>query len=161
MIPIKLRLTFPSDPLCLASQERSFLELMQEEQTFQEKTVGQMMESPLTLRNPYHPIQCGYSAYSVVEALSRQLGLHRVPVIDHHRNVLNLVTQSQVVSWLFDHLDLLGYISEKKIQDCHRCLKEVLTVTEDSTTLEAFEKMATHNVQVRKRFTAITNIIRH
>lgn len=109
------------------------------------------MGAPLTLRNPYHPIASGYSAFAVVEALAREHALHRVPVVDSNRFVLNLVTQSQVIRWLSDHIDLIGSINEKPIKWMKRCFKEVLSVTEDSITIDAFNLMVNKGVQVRRR----------
>jgi hypothetical protein len=48
-----------------------------------------------------------------------------VPVVDSKRQVLNLVTQSQVVRWLAEHVDALGAINAKTIKDCPRLFKKV------------------------------------
>jgi hypothetical protein len=37
-------------------KERSFFDLLEEEKKFLDCTVGQMMDNPMQLRNPYHPI---------------------------------------------------------------------------------------------------------
>jgi hypothetical protein len=89
---------------------------------FNEKTVADLMRAPLSRRNVFvsaplpvasvrctakpaplsavvcqHPVSRGYSAWSVLEALAREPGLHRVPVVDRvTREMYNFVTGSQV-----------------------------------------------------------------
>ena len=68
----------------------------------------------------------GYSALAVVEALARERGLHRVPVIDSNRRIVNLVTNSQVLKYLNDNIDLLGSVLIKTLDACgNRFLKPV------------------------------------
>jgi CBS-domain-containing membrane protein len=96
----------------------------------------------------YLPVsQSGYSAFSVVEALARERGLHRVPIIDSKRQVINLVTQSQVVRYLADHVEMIGSIAQKTIKECPRLFKEVLSVREETIAIDAFNLMVEKNVQ--------------
>lgn len=68
----------------------------------------------------------GYSALAVVEALARERGLHRVPVIDSNRRIVNLVTNSQVLNYLNENIDLLGSVLIKTLDACgNRFLKPV------------------------------------
>ena len=73
----------------------------------------------------------GYSALAVVEALARERGLHRVPVIDSNRRIVNLVTNSQVLKYLNDNIDLLGSVLIKTLDACgNRFLKPVSVTAE-------------------------------
>lgn len=51
------------------------------------------MQHPLTRRNPFHPVTRGYSLLFALELLAREEDLHRVPVVDSERKLINLITQ--------------------------------------------------------------------
>lgn len=127
--------------------EKNFFTLLKEEKEFNKKTVGDLMEAPSMTRNLYHPVHSGYSAFAVVEALARESGLHRVPVISKDRQMINLVTQSQVVRFLFHHVNTLGTIKDSKVKDFKHLFHEVLAVKEDSLAIDGFNLMAQNDVQ--------------
>jgi len=72
------------------------------------------MQSPRSRSNPFHPIKVGYSLFNAVETLGREEHLHRVPIIDENRNLKSVLTQSQVIQFVYENLNLLGYVKEKK-----------------------------------------------
>jgi len=76
----------------------------------------------------------GYSAFSVVEALAREPGLHRVPVIDSSRRIVNLVTNSQVLKFLSDNIDVLGPILIKPLEGCGNRFLKPVSVTHSKQT---------------------------
>jgi CBS domain-containing protein len=127
-------------------QERDFWDLVQEEKRFATKVVSDIMTWPLSNRNPYHPVRQGYSALAVLETLARESGLHRVPVIDSKRAIYNLVTQSQVAEFLAQNIDLLGNMKDKPVALCQNFTKEVVSVTEGSDAIDAFNLMVEKNV---------------
>ena len=55
--------------------------------------VKDLMQHPLTRRNPFHPVPRGYSLLFALELLAREEDLHRVPVVDSERKLINLITQ--------------------------------------------------------------------
>lgn len=49
---------------------------------------------------------------------------------------VNLVTASQVLTFLHDNSDLLGAIGSKPLSHCKGLIRTVLLVTEDSTAID-------------------------
>jgi len=58
----------------------------------------------------------------------------------------NLVTQSQVVTFLRKHLDLLGGKKDKPVGECKHFFKEVVSVQEDATAIDAFNLMVDRSI---------------
>jgi len=113
---------------------------------FKEKTVNDIMKYPLTRRNPFHPINNGYSLFAAVEALAREKGLHRVPIIDQDRRLFTVITQSQLIKILGLNLDIVGDVKNKPVMATDRYLQDVYTVHEDSIAMDAFRLMAEKEV---------------
>jgi len=113
---------------------------------FQKKTVNDIMKYPLSRRNPFFPIHSGYSLFSAVEALARENGLHRIPVIDEERKLITVVTQSQIVNILLRNLDIIGEKKDKPVSQMEKYYEDVVCVREDDITLEAFKIMVEKNV---------------
>jgi len=125
---------------------KDFWGLMEADKELMATTVNAVMKYPVRIRNPYHPVSVGYSLFSAVELLAREPGLHRVPVIDSERNLKSLLTQSQVVDFIMGNMELLGGIRQKPIEEVATSKKTVLSVTLNTTAIEAFRMMAEHNI---------------
>jgi len=113
---------------------------------FQKKIVNDIMKYPLTKKNVFHPIQSGYSLFSAIEAMARERGLHRVPIVDHNSELMTVITQSQVVNILERNLDILGAKADKPISHTDKYMEEVYTIHEDALALDAFKLMVEKNV---------------
>lgn len=73
--------------------EKSFWERMDESLAFGTVLVKDIMQFPLSRKNPFHPISSGYSLLFALELMAREEELHRVPIVDADRNLVNLITQ--------------------------------------------------------------------
>jgi len=113
---------------------------------FMKKSVNDVMKYPLTRNNPFFPIHSGYSLLNAIEAMAREKGLHRIPVIDSNRNLITVITQSQIVKLLNSNLNLLGAKKNKPVVMMDRYLEDVFTVHEDQTAMEAFRMMVEKGV---------------
>jgi CBS domain-containing protein len=111
------------------------------EEEFQKKTVNDLMKWPLTRRNPFHPVYTGYSLFSAVELLARESNLHRVPIVDRTRQLVNLITQSQLVNFFKMNIGSLGSKKDLKVADFSDVHKPVVSVTEDQKAIDAFQLM--------------------
>lgn len=110
-------------------------------------TIGDIMSSPLTRRNPFHPVTAGYSLFTAFELLARERGLHRVPVISNcdERRLVNIITQSQVLRYIDEHKELLGSKATQTIATLP-FEKTVISVSAEQQTIEAFNIMLKHHV---------------
>jgi len=133
-------------PSNILGKEKDFWDLVEEEKNFATKTVNDVMTYPLSTRNPFHPVREGYSALAVVEALAKEEKLHRVPVVDNNRQMFNLVTQSQVVDFLHKNVTSLGKKANMPVGEIKGILKPVVSVTEESLAIDAFNLMVEKNI---------------
>jgi len=127
--------------------EQSFWKLVDEEFSFQETTVEDLLKEPLRPRNEFHPLTRDYAAFSVLEVMANER-VRRVPILDSYasRKLVNLITHSQVIHWLEGHFDLIGPKCRKRIGDCPEMFKTVTTVENKDTVIEAFELMVNKNI---------------
>jgi len=131
------------------SEDRDFWDLVREEKKFASLTVKDVMgtSAPIAARNPFHAVPVGYSAMAVVEPLAREVSLHRVAVVDTETGKLfNLVTQSQVISWLHKNLSIIGGIQNKPLGECASLLKTVISVEEQQLAFDAFKLLTQKNI---------------
>jgi CBS domain-containing protein len=110
---------------------------------FRSLKVKNVMVYPISRRNPFHPMPRTFTLFSAVEALAREKGLHRVPILDSGK-LVNLLTQTQILAFIANHVDKLGSIKNKPVLECMS--SRVLTVFEHDIAIRAFEKMIEYNV---------------
>jgi len=116
------------------------------DEVFQKKTVSEVMTYPLSRKNPFHPVTKGYSLFSAIELLAREHGLHRIPVIDENRKLVNIITQTQVIQFLNKNINKMGPIKDRPITMMPSARSTVVKVSENETTLEAFKLMHYKNI---------------
>jgi len=130
----------------LGDEGKKFWDTIAEKEGFMDITVGEVMKHPLTRANPFHPIMNGYSLYYAIETLAREEALHRVPIIDANRNLKSVLTQSQVIEFLYDNYDKLGLITNKPVGEMEGVLRDVHTIHEESRAIDGFKMMQKQNV---------------
>jgi len=128
------------------SSADDFWALVEKEETFQQKTVNDIMQYPLNRRNPFHPVKKGYSLLYAMEALAKEPLLHRVPVIDDDRNLVNLITQSHLVKFLQLNLERIGPKKRKPVAEVNGVFHEVIGCNLNQKAIEAFNMMVKENV---------------
>lgn len=100
------------------------------------------MKYPRTNKNPFHPVRACYSGFAVVEALAKDPNLQRIAVIDDERNVVNIVTQSDVLGYVASRPELITEGKKAKtLAQCNNLLKPVMTVNEEDTVFNAFSSI--------------------
>jgi len=127
-------------------KETDFWVTVDKEDSFLSKTVNDIMKYPRTKKNVFHPISKGYSLFSVLEILSRERGLHRLAVVDEEFNLVNLITESQVIRYLQTNMKELGSIKDKPVSELNHSKEKVITVHENDLAVDAFRKMMAENV---------------
>jgi len=128
------------------SSSEDFWALFNKEEKFREATVRDVMKWPLGFRNPFHPVKGGYSLFYAIEAMAREKHLYRVAVIDDDRQLLNLITDSQVLAFLDQNLDKIGPLLDKPISEMQEVFTDVPQITESQPTIEAFNMMAKEGI---------------
>jgi len=142
---VKFVVEFFGETDALKNSEDWF-KLASESEEFKKKTVNDVMKYPLTRRNPFFPIHRGYSLFAAVEAMARESGLHRVPIVDDDRHLVTVVTQSQLVQILHKNLDLLGEKKDKPVNMMEKYFEDVYCIQEEAVALDAFKMMVEKNV---------------
>jgi len=123
-----------------------YWKMVSEDELFKKKSVNDVMVYPISRRNPFHPINKNYSLFSAIEVLARERGLHRVPIIDDNRKLVGLITQSQVVDFLFKNVNLLGSKKDIPVKLCRGAIRPVFSVKDDETAMSAFKIMTTNGI---------------
>lgn len=103
------------------------------------------------LRRPYHrgelfkPIHAGYSLYAAWETLAIG-GLTRIPVIDDEGNIIDIITQSMLIDFLWQNIEKIGSLANIQIDDFKIAPSEALgTLRHDAKAIDAFKEMVAEN----------------
>jgi len=123
-----------------------WMALASSSEDFKQKTVNDIMKYPISRRNPFHPINSGYTLFSAIEALAREKGLHRVPIVDENRNLITVISQSQIVNILLRNLDILGEKKDKPVNQMDRYYEEVVSIHQDGLAIDAFKTLVEKNI---------------
>jgi CBS domain-containing protein len=108
---------------------------------FSNAIASDIMQWPLKKNNPFHPVAKGYSLFSALEVLALSEA-KRVPVIDANSQVADIVTQSMMVDFLWQNIEMIGKLAEKKVEDIQLLRNRVITqVEESSKAIVAFREM--------------------
>jgi CBS domain-containing protein len=113
---------------------------------FEELKVDDLMKYPISIRNPYHPVQKGYSMMHVAELLAREPQLHRVPIVNKNRELINLITQSKIVKFVHSHVGELGSKSRKPLKQFANVIHQVVCIDEEKQAIEGFELLTKNHV---------------
>jgi CBS domain-containing protein len=100
----------------------------------------------LSKRNEYKPVTADI-LFGNEEVLGRLAsGAHRIPVIDGNKQVINYITQGRVMELIAENINNFRNKMDKTVTNLGLGLREVVTVNEDQTAIEAFIKMHQNKV---------------
>jgi len=125
-----------------SGQHADFYKLLQEVEQFDLQNTAKVVD--LSKRNPLVPVAPSTSVLEVMEIFVRT-GVHRVPLMEN-KKVLNVLTQSTVVSYLSSHIHELGAIAHKTVGELALGMKSVVSVSSNAKAYEAFKLMATNGI---------------
>lgn len=126
--------------------DRDFWEMYKQEEYMAQKTVNDIMVYPISRRNPFSPVKKGYTLFSSLELLAKEPGLHRIPVIDQNRKLVNIITQSQVLKFIHDNMNILGTVRNKPVTQFPTYNTHVHVINENEKAIDAFKLMTSHHV---------------
>eukprot|EP01121_Diplochlamys_sp_Union-15-3_P019415 TRINITY_DN730_c0_g2_i1.p1 TRINITY_DN730_c0_g2~~TRINITY_DN730_c0_g2_i1.p1 ORF type:complete len:312 (-),score=58.67 TRINITY_DN730_c0_g2_i1:15-950(-) len=95
--------------------------------------------SYLSRRNRFLPVTEKDNLLKVTEILSS--GVHRVPVVDDHGVVINIVSQSTILRYLHQHLAELGDVVKKTIGELKIGSSPVQAVDKSTTVIDTLRQM--------------------
>jgi len=114
---------------------------------FKNVTVADVMARPAWERRTiFNPVYKGFSTLYAMEFMSRT-GAHRVPQLNKFHKVVNILTQSMIISLFDQNLNRFGDIKQFKVSSMIPMLVQGLIVVQDSDlALNAFNKMVDKNI---------------
>jgi CBS domain-containing protein len=124
----------------MADLEKLFLS----EERFTKTQVHDVIPYPLQKMNPFHPILRGFSLYTAWETLALT-GVHRVPVIDEEATVVDVVTQSMLIDFLWQNLEFVGEAANVPVSELGSN-NIPLVVKGETKAIMAFQQMVQKNV---------------
>jgi len=129
------------------SQRSSYWTRFLTQKQFQESTVADAMNRPAWERKcNFPPVFKGFSTLYPMELMFRA-NIHRVPIVNKDHKVINILTQSMIISLFDQNLHRFGPLKDKKVSSMTAGLvQELITVSEDDLALEAFQKMVDKNI---------------
>jgi len=119
--------------------------LFETEARFSQTEVHQAMRWPLTKKNPYHPILRGFSLFAAWELLALA-GVHRVPVVDSDDQIVDIITQSMLIDFLWQNLEAIGTAAKSPVSDITSTFQQVVTISSQSKAIIGFQTMLQHVV---------------
>jgi len=116
----------------------------------EERFGGQQVSSvsDLSRRNPWKPVEDKMPISAAIDRMV-QWKVHRIPVLDSAGDLITLITQSHIVSWIHKHMKELGPTVTRKTVDEMELglgLGEVVSVPLTALALDAFKLMHSKGV---------------
>lgn len=111
-----------------------------------EKFWNHPIEEVLSMSQRYHQDESRFVTVHLTSSLRVLLqhfysGLHRVAVVDHQNNVINIVTQSDVLAFMARNVHLLSLKEEKTITELGIGTEGVFTVPHDMRVVKLLQKL--------------------
>jgi len=108
---------------------------------FSNAIVTDIMQWPVRKINPFHPVLKGYSLFSAWETLALS-DAKRVVVTDANSQVVDIVTQSMAIDFLWQNIEMIGKLADKRVDEIQLLRNHVITqVDEHTTAIVAFREM--------------------
>lgn len=120
---------------------KDFWKFVEESEKMKNVKVNDIVEYPLSHKNPYHPVNEKYSLYFALELFAREKELHRIPVINEKRELVNMLTQSRIIEFFKLNKNILGNRIQKPVSLLSSSSSGVFKVTEKQKAIEAFKLM--------------------
>lgn len=122
-------------------------QVFQSAETFANTVVADVMPYPVKLRSPNFIASQGSSLYTAWEILSKE-DVHRLPVVDKDGAIVDIITQSMLIDFLWQNLDKIGSVADTKVSNLFGGYegKQVISIHDTDKTYNAFRKMIAEHV---------------
>jgi len=88
-------------------------------------------------RNPWCPVSQFLPLHSLMDMFSKDVNLHRVPVVDNDGEVVGFLSQIGIIDFLYKNIQNFPFASWK-VKDYFKESKPVISITSDKTALEGY-----------------------
>jgi len=122
-----------------ANQAQDIYTLLEQVEKFDLQVTDKVVD--LSKKNPMIPVRPSTPLIEIMELFTKT-GAHRV-VLMEEKKVINVLTQSTVVSYLTKHFNELGDLPQKSVGELGLGYKSVISVSANATAFDAFKLMAT------------------
>jgi len=99
----------------------------------------------ISQRNPFVPVSDNITLFKVAEVMAKER-VRRVPIFNKEGKLVNLVTQSAVVSLLAHHIGSIGPIANKTVQELGIGTHPVTTIDISRRVIDAFNIINEQNI---------------
>jgi CBS domain-containing protein len=82
-----------------------------------------------------------YSLFHAFELLAREEHMHRIPVVDSEKVLVNIISQSHLVEYVHKNIHRIGTKINLPVSHFHEAIKPVATISEHKITIDAFKMM--------------------
>jgi len=96
--------------------------------------------SDISGRNPYCPVEGQASLLSAILMMAHWK-VHRIPVINSEGELITLLTQSQVLRFIYHNMVSFGSFSTSTVEKLSMAVSPVVTVSVDQNVIDAFKTM--------------------
>jgi len=96
-------------------------------------------------RNPWCPVSRLKPLHSLMDMLSKDVNLHRVPIVDDNGNVIGFVTQSKVIDFLYKNIERYTDTTTLRIKD-YFTPSEVVSISAQSKAIDGYKLMINKRV---------------
>lgn len=98
----------------------------------------------LARRNPFHTIKNDATLYEAAKQLSGRT--HRLAVLGENKRVSKIISQSQIIHFLSEHLNDVAENASQTIEETSLGLRDVICARGDRPALEAFLELDNHQL---------------
>jgi len=120
------------DQLC---NETDLTKLMDRAASLQNKKVGEVCN--FSGRNPFYPVESTAPLHIAIQLMNKWK-VHRIPVVDSEGTFISVLTQSQVVHWLSNHMYHFSDLISKTLEQLEIGQVEVYSVSHHQKAIDAF-----------------------
>jgi len=120
-----------------------YLELLENDEKFKSLKVVDILDKK---RNPSIVLGRNHTLYFILEVFAKDFNIHRIPITDNNNILVNLITQREIISYIYNNIPYIGTITKKHLGNCKNVNKSVISVSEDDEAIKGFDLMLKNQV---------------
>jgi len=96
-------------------------------------------------RNPWCPVSRLKPLNSLMDMFSKDVNLHRVPIVDDEGQVIGIISQARVINYLYKNVENFPDSAAVKVKDYFKPTT-VISITADKTAIDGYQLMVSKKV---------------